>query len=77
MKGANSGSDDQKSITGNQRDTCANAKWSLPNSSYCAYMMAWRPKIGLRDDDFLSPITKRDRWKNVHPFLDQWDPPPR
>ncbi len=52
-KGANNGSDDQKSIMGKGGSTCGNAKWSSPSSSYYTYIMAWRPKLGPRDDDFL------------------------
>jgi hypothetical protein len=50
-------------------------EWSSPTPSYYTYTMAWRPKVGPRDDDFLSTTTKRDRRRSANPFLGWWHPP--
>jgi hypothetical protein len=67
-KGANNGSDHYKSIMGRGGNTCAGIEWSSPSSSYYTYMMAWKPKVGPRDDDFLSTTTRKDRRRSDDPF---------
>jgi len=49
-------------------NTCAGIEWSSSNSSYYTYMMAWKPKVGPRDDDFLSTTTRKDRRRSDDPF---------
>ncbi len=69
--GANGGSSHYKSNSGMRNNIWTYSKQSLSSCLCHIYVLAWRPKVGPKDDDLLSSIASKDSERVINSSLGQ------